>query len=75
MSVEPARTLSQAGIAGADLETAADATKRCRQITGWSVEDAAEFVATAAAIGGITGPSLLLLPNLAHIVARAEGRR
>lgn len=64
--------LAKAGISTADLPTAIEAARRCMDY-GWSAGTAAEFVGTAAAIGAITGPSLLLVPNLARIASREFG--
>ncbi len=68
--LDPALVLGKAGMLPSDMGTGLHATARTKDATGWTVEKSAEFVATAAAIGHITGPGLLLIPNIARVAVR-----
>lgn len=64
--------LAKAGISSEDMRHALDAVARIMRSendAGWCVDpmDVTEFVATAAAVGNLSGPNLLLISSsLAH---------
>jgi hypothetical protein len=61
--------LAKTGISSDDMSWGLEAACRTVGVTGWTVEKAAEFVGTAAAIGGLHGGELILIANLARVAA------